>query len=384
MTFPISSRHWWTIDRHCPASFNIYGYERGSVFPLFLSVCRNTKPFYVDMLLCRDHYYLVRNLSALVSPQMKVNRRKSFICPSCLSSHVSERKYQIHLGLCHNDCTMYQLPNSELNSFNNMVTALFVIYSDLETFIREEETVWKGKLLSRWQHVPISVAALTVCHHHVELGSKPFIYMGLDCLDVLLQHLDDEVFHLKKIYDHCYVPCHWTHAQKEAHEAAEKCFMCTRKFANNRHLLKVRDHCHISGRYRFALCLQCNLTRAKHPFEVVVLFHGLSNYDLHFLVCKLASRPMQNTNVIPRNSERYLAFTYGCLHFKDSYQFLSCSLATLVQNLHTKGECHFCNLQHFIRDPLEHKLMTSKGVFPYSYMTRPSVLLRKFEKCSNV
>ena len=30
--FPISSHHWQTIDRHCPTSFNIYGYERGSVF----------------------------------------------------------------------------------------------------------------------------------------------------------------------------------------------------------------------------------------------------------------------------------------------------------------------------------------------------------------
>ena len=242
--FPISSHHWWTIDRHCPISFNIYGYERGSVFPLFLSVCRNTKPFDVDMLLCRDHYYLVRNLSALVSPQMKGNRRKCFICPSCLSSHVSEHKYQIHLGLCHNDCTMYQLPNSvhpylEFNSFNNMVTAPFVIYSDLETFIREEETVQRGKLLSRWQHVPISVAALIVCCDCVELDSKPFIYTGLNCLDVLLQHLDDEVFCLKQIYDHCYVPCHWTCAQKKAHEATKKCFVCTRKFADHCHLLKV-------------------------------------------------------------------------------------------------------------------------------------------------
>ena len=136
------------------------------------------------------------------------------------------------------------------------------------------------------------MAALTACCGRVEFGSKPFIYTGLDCLDVLLQHLDDEVFHLKQIYDHCYVPCHWTHAQKEAHEAAEKCFMCTRKFADNHHLLKVGDHCHISGCYCFALCLQCNLTRVKHPFEVVVLFHGLSNYNSHFLVRKLVSCPM--------------------------------------------------------------------------------------------
>ena len=96
---------------------------------------------------------------------------------------------------------------------------------------------------------------------------------------------------------------------------------------------------------------------------------------MHFLVRKLASRPMRNINMIPRNSERYLAFTYECLHFKDSYQFLGCSLATLVQNLQTKCVHRFHNLRCFIHDPLECKLMTSKGVFPYSYVMRPSVLL---------
>ena len=89
----------------------------------------------------------------------------------------------------------------------------------------------------------------------------------------------------------------------------------------------------------------------KRPFEVVVLFHGLSNYDSHFLVRKLASHPLRNINVILRNSERYLAFSYGCLHFKDSYQFLGCSLATLVQNLKTKGERRFRCLRCFISDP---------------------------------
>ena len=141
-----------------------------------------------------------------------------------------------------------------------MVTAPFVIYSDLKTFIREEEVIRRGKLLSRRQHVPISVATLTVCRDLVELESEPFIYTGLDCIDILLHYLDDEMFHLKQVYDNCYVPFHWTRLQKKAHEAAERCFMCKRKFADNRHLLKVRDHCHISGQYCFTLCSQCNLT----------------------------------------------------------------------------------------------------------------------------
>ena len=118
----------------------------------------------------------------------------------------------------------------------------------------------------------------------------------------------------------------------------------------NRHLLKVRDHCHISGRYRFALCSQRNLSRAKRPFEVIVLFHGLSNYDSHFLIRKLASRPLHNISVIPRNSERYLAFSCGCLQFKDSYQFLASSLANLIQNLKTKGDERFRCLHCFVSD----------------------------------
>ena len=40
--------------------------------------------------------------------------------------------------------------------------------------------------------------------------------------------------------------------------------------------------------------------------------------------------------MIPRNSERYLTFNYGYLHFKDSYQFLAESLVTLVNNLERK------------------------------------------------
>ena len=97
------------------------------------------------------------------------------------------------------------------------------------------------------------------------------------------------------------------------------------------------------------MCLHCNLTHAKRPFEVVALFHGLSNYDLHFIVHKLAFCPLRwDIHFIPRNSERYLTFNYGCLHFKDSYQFLAKSLATLVDNLRTKGTDMFRNLNRFV------------------------------------
>ena len=180
--------------------------------------------------------------------------------------------------------------NVSFYNFNNMVTAPFVIYCDMETYIEEEELMRRGKIVSRRRHVPISVAALTVCRDCPDLGSCPFLYTGTDCVDVLLDHLNSEAFHLKCVYESVNEPCHWYESQRLAHESAEQCSMCLHPFTSHR--IKVRDHCHISGWYRFALCSHCNLTRAKRPFEVIVLFHSLSNYDSHFIVRKLAFRPL--------------------------------------------------------------------------------------------
>ena len=68
---------------------------------------------------------------------------------------------------------------------------------------------------------------------------------------------------------------------------AHACEMCGGKFGQDPMSKKVRDHCHNSGKYRYALCSSCNLTWAKRPFQVNVFSHGLSNYDSHFLIQKL-------------------------------------------------------------------------------------------------
>ena len=84
--------------------------------------------------------------------------------------------------------------------------------------------------------------------------------------------------------------------------------------------------------------------------ELHIFFHGLSNYDSHFLIQKLYKYNTDKISIIPRNSERYLSFSIGCVHFKDSYQFMSESLAVLVHNLLDKGEEHFFYLNKFITD----------------------------------
>ena len=47
--------------------------------------------------------------------------------------------------------------------------------------------------------------------------------------------------------------------------------------------MKVRDHCHFTGKYRGAAHNTCNL-RYKIPKNIPVIFHNGSTYDYHFII----------------------------------------------------------------------------------------------------
>ena len=191
---------------------------------------------------------------------------------------------------------------------------------------------------------------------------------------MLIHFLNNEVVRLRDKYERTNVPCRFQGDDWERFKRASACEMCHRPFWQYPQLVKVRDHCHISGRFRYVLCSQCNLTQAKRPFHVYVFLHGLSNYDSHFLIQKLGMYRDQNISVIPHNSEKYLSFSLGCLKFKDSYQFLQCSLSTLVENLSKKGDVHFKNLRRFVPNKTLCSLLMRKGVFPYSFFSELSIL----------
>lgn len=381
LSFPVDERGIKAFQKKLPVAINVYGYC-GVVYPKYLSPYLEGDRFTVNLLLHDKHYFLIRNMSALVAPQCKKNKRKCYVCPSCLSYFVREKRYEMHTRLCKKDGTQYVFPEDtsvklRFSSFNSMVNAPFVIYADMETMITEEVMLKRGKTLSTRKHVPVSVGALTVCRDRPEFGSRPFLYTGTDCIEMLMAFFNEEVMRARNIYERVLVPCNMREKDELHFRAAQSCEMCQRKFVDYPYLTKVRDHCHISGRYRYALCSECNLTRAKRPFEVYVFFHGFSNYDSHFLIQKMSSYPKYPINVIPRNSEKYLAFSLGSLKFKDSYQFLQCSLSTLVENLSKKGEENFKNLKKFVPEKDMRDLLMRKGVFPYSFFSSLSILDHK-------
>ena len=89
--------------------------------------------------------------------------------------------------------------------------------------------------------------------------------------------------------------------------------------------MKVRDHCHITGKYRGASHLGCNIN-LKMSKKIPVIFHNLRGYDSH-LIIKEVSKFDVKVSVIPNGLEKYMASTINRnLIFIDSMQFMNSSL----------------------------------------------------------
>ena len=126
---------------------------------------------------------------------------------------------------------------------------------------------------------------------------------------------------------------------------------------------KVRDNCHVTGKYRGAAHWSCNVN-FKVTKKVPVIFHNLEGYDSH-LIFKELSKFNVKISVIPNGLEKYMSFTINRnIIFIDSMQFMKSSLDSLVRNLIDEDFKHLS--EDYSSELLE--LEKEKRVYPYEYM----------------
>ena len=145
-------------------------------------------------------------------------------------------------------------------------------------------------------------------------------------------------------------------------QSSNKCwFICDKLFDVGDD--KVRDHCHIRGKYRGSAHWSCNIN-LRLSENVSVIFHNLRDYDSHLIIGEIGKFYVK-ANIIANGLEKYMAFTINNnLVFIDSMQFMNSSLDALVKNL---LEVDFKYLsQEFSGDLLES--VKQKGVYLYEYM----------------
>uniref|UniRef100_A0A1B6LCV3 DNA-directed DNA polymerase n=1 Tax=Graphocephala atropunctata TaxID=36148 RepID=A0A1B6LCV3_9HEMI len=245
-----------------------------------------------------------------------------------------------------------------------------VAYCDFECILKKVDEIQSKYTKINENHEPMSFCVYLVIDENLpneissQLPDEPYLYRGENAAAKFMDYLISIANLISDLID-IYKPMNpLTVDEQERVNTATHCELCNLEFSMIDK--PVKDHCHLTGRFRNVLCYDCNFKRQNQTFLPVFL-HGSSNYDTHFIVKQLGC-DQQKISVIPNSSEKYVSFSKETtgkikLRFLDSFRFLSASLAQLANNL-TKNQ--FQHTELFFT-PEDLPFVTRKGVYPYEY-----------------
>ena len=160
----------------------------------------------------------------------------------------------------------------------------------------------------------------------IKLETKMAIYFEITTKDISMTEGDDEHYRSKKIRRVC-----------------DKGYLFD----------QVRDHCHLTCKYRKPAHINCNINvtqnqNTQKPF----VFHKFSNYDCHLFIKKVVDRKNDKAkfDIIPRTNEENISVTYILIRPIDSNRFLSSSLGSLVKAFVDNSHKTLKNLKEEIVD----------------------------------
>ena len=95
-------------------------------------------------------------------------------------------------------------------------------------------------------------------------------------------------------------------SEKEEHlfQQSNSCWICKKLIDNDEE--KVRDHCHVTGKFRSSAHWNCNIN-FQLTKKIPVIFHNLRGYDSHLIFNELDKFDLK-VSVIPNGLEKYIAF----------------------------------------------------------------------------
>lgn len=98
-----------------------------------------------------------------------------------------------------------------------------------------------------------------------------------------------------------------TKNDEESFQNADKCptHICEQKYTDKD--IRVRDHCHATGKYRGSAHQDCNLN-LKLTGKILVIFHNLRGYDSYFIMQEIAEIVKKHTYINKHGKEEQMNF----------------------------------------------------------------------------
>ena len=417
--FPVDLKDIDKFENQNPYRINILGYENKEIYPLRISNKNCDELTTINLLLINDkndeknekinnHYVWIKDLSRLLSKQISKHDGKRFICIRCFNCFRLESAFKKHEEICKNiDFIKTLVPKPEtfieFKNYKKMIKVPFVIYADFETInkkkyqcdycselfdnptkIEEHDCNKKNEINKTKKYQELIPCGFSFYVHSVLTSEKKFpveLYRGSDAAKVFCEKIQECTKEIYKIYksSNNKIMLKMTEDEIKKFNSATKCYICKKEFSCTNY--KVRDHCHLTGKYRGPAHNNCNLNLKEKINFIPIFFHNLSGFDCHLFIRELAESD-GNIECLAKNKEDYISFTkkvrvdeyvvkdektgnfkynlvYFNLIFLDSFKFMASSLDSLSTNLNEFPICKANGLQdRHLR----------KGIYPYDYM----------------
>ena len=267
---------------------NVFGYENGLVFPIFVSDKKFENS--IDLLLLIDddksHVY-IKDFDRFMFPKTK-NRNKKHFCKSCLQCFSSKNVLAKHkedcLSINGKQSVKLEKGITKSENYFKQIPVPCKIYTDFECNLKSVES-YEGSYTKKYQdHISCSFAYKAVCVD--DTLSKPIVvYRGENSAYEFFKTIIKEYKYCKKVMNkHFNKNLIMSEEEEHLFQQSSSCWICKKLIDDDEE--KVRDHCHVTGKFGGAARWDCNIN-FQLTKKVPVIYHNLRVYDSHLILMSL-------------------------------------------------------------------------------------------------
>ena len=326
-----------------------------------IEISKNDSDKVINLLIYKNHYALIKKLNIFLG-----DHHKNFICRRCLNSYTCENALINHKEKCGDDniCTIRTSNESHIywKKHFHKNPLYFRIYADFEADNEKDISKVGNKTTNIYKQIPVLNGFYIISEMNDVLESGYYESpLGYDNVDWFVKEVTKLEIKMAFYFKETKKEIIMIKEDEEDYKNNNICRFCE----NNIESDKVRDHCHLTGKYRGPAHNVCNINvKQKDSNFIPFAFHNFSNYDSHRFFKRLneLKKDKVKFEIIPKTNEEYISVRYGCIRFIDIYRFLSKSSDKLVKNL---DEDDFKILKKEFPDKWQY--LNKKLAYPYQY-----------------
>ena len=271
-----------------------------------IEISKNGSDKVVDLLNYKNHYALIKKLHVILG-----DHNKSFVCRRCLNSYTCENALINHKEKCgvDNMCAIKTSNESHIywKKHFHKKPIYFRIIADFEADNEKDNSKIGIKTTNIYKQNPVLNGYYIISELNDVLKSgyyeSPLGYDNVDWFVKEVKNLENKMaFYFKETKKEIIM----TKKDEEDYKNNKICRFCGKNIVSD----KVRDHCHLTGRYRDPSHNICNINvKEKDSNFIPFAFHNFSNHDCQMFFKKLVDlkKDKLKFEFIPKTNEEYIS-----------------------------------------------------------------------------